>query len=69
MKLREVLALVAVAAIAACGGGAEEPAVDTASGAAPEEAPMDDAAAIARPGDDGNLQIQWTTSNRLSVDR
>ena len=44
MKLRTLLAVFAVVAIAACGGDAEE--------AAPEEAPMDDAAAIAALDDD-----------------
>ena len=52
MKLRNFLVLFAVVAIAACGGAAEEPAADTAPAAAPEEAPMDDAAAIAALADE-----------------
>lgn len=51
MKLRTFLVLFAVVALAACGGAAEAPAEDTAPAAA-EEAPMDDAAAIAALADE-----------------
>ena len=50
MKFRNVFTLFAIVAIAACGGAAEEPVADTAPAA--EEAPMDDAAAIAAMADE-----------------